>query len=160
MYQMMLQPYWDIHYNVLSDDALEELKNLAPTMEEWEMMTETEAVLRSTQLLSMSLQTNTPAPVAVSLILVCSAWLKLPSEGYDIVQDIVGISPHNQPWNGIMALPRDLPKSSKNLCDCEETTQMVAARLSKEYYQYFMPREGVTSWQCSATPSWHTMVFT
>ena len=44
MYQTMLQSCWDIHYYMQSDDAPEEPKKLAPTMEEWEMMTETKAV--------------------------------------------------------------------------------------------------------------------
>ena len=39
IYQMLLLSYWDIHYYVQSDDAPDKLKNLAPTMEEWEMMT-------------------------------------------------------------------------------------------------------------------------
>ena len=45
--------------------------------EEWEIMRETEAVLRSTQLLSMSLQTNTLAAADVSPLLVCFAQSKL-----------------------------------------------------------------------------------
>ena len=49
----------------------------------------------------MNLQTNTPPAVAVSPILVCFTQLKLPGEGSDKVQDIVSISPCNQPWNGI-----------------------------------------------------------
>ena len=88
-------------------------------------MTETEAVLRLTQLLSMNLQTNTPAAVTVSPILVCFAQSKLPSKDSDLVQDIVSINPCNHPWNGIMALHRELLKNS-------EMTQMLAVRLSKE----------------------------
>ena len=61
MYQTMLLSYWDIHYYLQSADVSEELKNISPTIKVWEMMTETEAVLRSTQLLFMNLQASTPS---------------------------------------------------------------------------------------------------
>ena len=105
MYQTMLLSYWDIHYYLQSSDVSEELKNISPTIKVWEMMTETEAVLRSTQLLFMNLQASTPPPpppppppqVAVSPILVCFAQLQLPTQCSDLVHNIVSINPHNQP---------------------------------------------------------------
>ena len=55
MYQSKLRFCWDLHYYMWSADALQHLKNISPTHDEWDTMRETEAVLRSTQLLSMNL---------------------------------------------------------------------------------------------------------
>ena len=96
----------------------------------------------------MNLQTNTPPAVAVSPILVCFTQLKFPGEGPDMVQDIVRITPCNQPWNGITVLHRELLMNSKKLCDCKEMMQMVVARLSKEYYQYITQREDFMAMFC------------
>ena len=59
--------------------------------DEWDTMRETDALLRSTQILSMNLQTNTPAAVAISPFLVCftTAQSKLPRAGSDFIQNIV-----------------------------------------------------------------------
>ena len=61
--------------------------------DEWDTMRETEAVLRLTQLLSINLQANTPAAVAISPLLVCFAQSMLPSDSYDLVKDIVCLNP-------------------------------------------------------------------
>ena len=65
----MLWSYWDLHYNMQSSDAPQSLKNIYPTPDEWDIMRETDAFLRSTQIRSMNLQTNTSAGVAISPVL-------------------------------------------------------------------------------------------
>ena len=95
-----------------------------------------QSMLRS-YCLSMNLQTNTPAAVAISPLLVCSAQLKLPRTGSKLVRNIVCLTSNKPVWHGIRGLHKDLPKENKKLIDCMETTQMLAARLLKKYKQYF-----------------------
>ena len=75
----MLRLYWDLHYYMQSSDTLLSLKNIYPMPDEWDTMRGMDTLLRSTQILSMNLQTNTPAAVSISPLLVCFAQLKLPS---------------------------------------------------------------------------------
>ena len=135
MYQSMLRLYWDLHYYMQSSDALQSLKNIYATPDDWDTMRETDALLWSTQVLLMNLQTNTPAAVAISPLLVCFAQLKLPRASSDVVRNIVCLTSNKPAWQGIRALHKDLPKENKKLMDCNEPTQMLAARLSKEYKQ-------------------------
>ena len=100
-------------------------------------MRETDALLRSTQILLMNFQTNTPGAVAISPLLVCYAQLKLPSTSSDLVRNIVCLTSNKPAWQGIRALHKEFPKENKKLMDCKETMQMLAARLSKEYKQCF-----------------------
>ena len=100
-------------------------------------MRETDALIRSIQILLMNFQTNTPGAVAISPLLVCFAQLKLPSTSSDLVRNIVCLTSNKPAWQGIRALHKDLPKENKKLMDCKETMQMLAARLSKEYKQCF-----------------------
>ena len=78
MYQSMLRSYCDLCYSMWSSDALQSLKNTYPMTDEWDTMRETDTMLWSTQVLSLNLQTKTPAAVAVSSLLVSFAQLKLP----------------------------------------------------------------------------------
>ena len=96
MYQTMLRSYLDLHYYMWSSDALQSLKNTYPTPEEWDTMREMDALLRSTQILLMNLQTNTPPAVAISPLLVCFAQSKLPSTSSDLVRNIVCLTSNNQ----------------------------------------------------------------
>ena len=52
-------------------------------------MRETDAFLRLAQFLSMYLQTNTPATVAIAPLLACFAQSKLPRASPDLVRNIV-----------------------------------------------------------------------
>ena len=61
----------------------------------------------------MNLQTNTPAAVAVSPLLVCFVQSKLPNDDSDVVKDIVSIESYCPPWNGITTLHKDLPKDNR-----------------------------------------------
>ena len=101
MYQTMLMSSWDLHYNMHSADAPEQLKIISPTHEEYEMMTEAGALLSS-----MNIQTNTAHAVAVSPLLVCSTQSNLPSDGSDFVMEYFS---HCPPWNGITTLHKDIP---------------------------------------------------
>ena len=40
-------------------------------------------------------------------------------------------------WSGIKTLHKFLPTENKKLIDCKDTMQMLVAKLSKEYKQYF-----------------------
>ena len=70
-------------------NVLQPMKNIYPMPDQWDGMRETNALLRSTQILSMNLQTNTPAAVAISPSLVCFAQSKLPRASSDLVRNIV-----------------------------------------------------------------------
>ena len=93
-------------------------------------MRETEAGLRSTQLLSMNLLMNTPAPVALSPLLVCFVESKLSSDGSNLVKDIICLNPDFPAWHGIKTLHKSLLTENEKLINCKETMQMLAARLS------------------------------
>jgi hypothetical protein len=70
MYQSMIRSYYDLNYYLLSANCPAAFKSLAPTKAEWKVLTEIEAVLRSTQVLSIALQTNVAGAVSVSPLLV------------------------------------------------------------------------------------------
>ena len=53
---------------------------------ELDTMRETNGLFRLTQILSMNLQSITPAVVAISPLLVCFAQSKLPSAGSNLVR--------------------------------------------------------------------------
>ena len=57
--------------------------------DECDTMREMDALLRSTQILLMNLQTNTPAAVAISPLLVCFAQSNLPRASSDLVRNIM-----------------------------------------------------------------------
>jgi hypothetical protein len=70
MYQSMICSYYDLNYYLLSGSCPAAFISLAPTKAEWKILTEIEAVLRSTQVLSIALQTNVAGAVSVSPMLV------------------------------------------------------------------------------------------
>ena len=156
-YQSMLRSYWDLQYYMWSSDTLQSLKNIYPMPDEWDTMRETDELLRSTEVLSMNSQTNTPAAVARSPLLVCFAQSKLPRACSDLVRNIVCLTLNKPAWQGIRALHKDKPKEIKRLNDYKETTQMLVERLSKEYK---LTSIGTTSLPCSIIPSWIIMVCT
>ena len=75
----------------------------------------------------MNLQTNTPAAVAISPLLVCFAQSELLRADSNLVRNIVCLTLNKLGWLGIRALHKDLPKENKKLIDCKETMQMLAA---------------------------------
>ena len=120
-----------------SSDALQSLKNIYLMPDEWDTMREMDALLRLTQILSMNLQTNTPAAVAIPPLLVCFAQSKLPSASSSLVRNIACLTSNKPAWQGIRALRKYLPKENKKPMDHKETMQMLAARLSKKCQQCF-----------------------
>jgi hypothetical protein len=80
MYQSMLRSFYDLNYYLKSNHCPQAFKSLAPTPTEWQILAEVEAVLRSTQVLSIALQTNVPGAVSVSPILVAYTMNKISSK--------------------------------------------------------------------------------
>ena len=78
-------------------------------------MRETNALLRFTKILSMNLQTNTPAVVAISPLLVCFAQSELLRADSNLVRNIVCMTLNKLGWQGIRALHKDSPKENKKL---------------------------------------------
>ena len=60
-----------------------------------------------------------PAPVAISPLLVCFAQSKLPSDGSHLA------------WTGIKTLHKSLPTENQKLINCQDTIQMLVARLRR-----------------------------
>lgn len=82
MYQSMLRSYYDLTWYLQSDICPVAFKNLQPTPAEWQLVAEVEAVLRSTQVLSIALQTNMAGAVSISPMLVAYTMNKVTCKSY------------------------------------------------------------------------------
>ncbi|KAL7571353.1 hypothetical protein ACA910_007666 [Epithemia clementina (nom. ined.)] len=137
MYQTLLRSFWDLDYYLKSDHGPEDLKKIALSDEEWVMIAEAEAVLCSTQILSLDLQTNIPGAVAVSPVLVCFAKAQIPQKNSSPVSGIVKVDRALPPWSGSETLHKNLRTVSKEMQHCKDTTCWLIARLVQEYDNYF-----------------------
>ena len=137
MYQSMERAFFDLYYFLMDESCPKELVDLQLSPEEWQQLAEAEAVLRSTQILSLDLQTNIPGAVAISPLLVCFAKSKIPKTKDDFVEGIVVIDNNSPPWCAADTLHKNLPKTRRAISSCRDGTAQLVARLVKNYDEYF-----------------------
>lgn len=142
MYQNLLRSYCDLTYYLEDECCPNDLKQLALSSDEWQQISEIEAVLRSTKILSFNLQTNFPGAISVAPLMICYAkhCICQTIERNELAS-IVDVRNHrsrrNSDWSSGDKTFHELPKYKQPLTQCSPIANRLAQRLVNEYDCYF-----------------------